>query len=396
MKQAIKKGSTIKRPSIADIKATLGLRTSQDGNKNLETSSANKPLEWIVMPQAFQEATKLSGFVMGVTNIITGWSNTGKSTLKNCAIAACQRQGILPVIFETENNFDFNYAIDCGMEATPVYGEVEVEDIDETTGDIIGTHVENKVIDYEGNFLYYDSAILAEKYGDNDYSTGKKSSKKRKVAVIEDIAYAINEILDYQDEGVIQQPICFFWDSIGSISGWKSYTSKVGNAMFDAASLSAAFNTIINNRIPSSKRIDNPYTNTLICVNKIWNNSMATMGLPSYKLKGGESFVFGARLICHLGSVGQASTKKLTATAKGQTYNYGIVTKIRITKNQITSLTYEGTICCLHNGIYSENDLDSYKKTYAKELLKKIETVGSRPLDASENDISFGEEECEE
>ena len=36
---------------------------------------------------------------MGRTSMIRGRSDTGKSTLKNCAIGAAMRQGILPIIF---------------------------------------------------------------------------------------------------------------------------------------------------------------------------------------------------------------------------------------------------------------------------------------------------------
>ena len=38
------------------------------------------------------------------------------------------RQGVLPVIFETEGNFDFQYAKDCGMDIEPIYGEIEDEE----------------------------------------------------------------------------------------------------------------------------------------------------------------------------------------------------------------------------------------------------------------------------
>ena len=51
------------------------------------------------MPSAFQEAVKLPGIPMGRTTMVRGWSDTGKSTLKNLAIAAAMRQGVLPVIF---------------------------------------------------------------------------------------------------------------------------------------------------------------------------------------------------------------------------------------------------------------------------------------------------------
>lgn len=395
MKQAIKKKEAITKPSIKDIKSKLKLDIKS--TEDLVKSSADKPMEWILMPKAYQEALKLPGFPQGYMSIITGWSNTGKSTVKNCVIASCINSGILPVIFETESNFDFQYAIDCGMKATPIYGEVEVEKVNQETGEIT-YETENRIIDYEGDFLYFDSSILAETYGNMDYSTGKPTKTKRKIAVIEDIAYAINDILDMQDRGEIMQPICFIWDSVGSLPSYKSYTSKSGNNMFDAGALSVAFNTILNNRIPSSRKVSNPYLNTFICVNKIWNDSMNSMGgAASIELKGGKSFFYAARLILHLGGVAKAATKKLTATAKGQNYNYGIVSKIKVTKNQLPTpynITYESEIACVHNGLCCVDEIDTYKKEHLKDILNRIQNLSENNSDSiTESDVEFVETE---
>ena len=73
---------------------------------------------------------------MSYVSTICGHPNTGKSTLINHAIVSAQRQGIVPVIYDTENNFDFQYAIDMGMDATPVYGDVNVEVVDQESGDV--------------------------------------------------------------------------------------------------------------------------------------------------------------------------------------------------------------------------------------------------------------------
>lgn len=393
-KQPIKK-KEFKKPSIASFKEKYGLTIKN--NDNLVVSAADKPLDFIPLPEAFADAIKLPGIPKGYLTIVTGWSNTGKSTIKNCLIASCINNGILPVIYETENNFDFKYAIDCGMKANPVYGDVEVEHVDEETGEITYT-TENRIINYEGEFIYFDNKILAEIYGENDYSTGKKLKTKRTEAVLEDIAYSINDLLDAQADGRIQQPICFIWDSIGSIQSYKSLESKTGNNMFDAGAISQAFSNIINNRIPSSKKISEEYTNTFFCVNKIWNDSMNSMGgVPSIELKGGKTFFYGARLIIHLGGVGKAATKKLDATAKGAKYVYGITTKIRTTKNQLPTpwnVTYEGEMSCVHNGLLSPNKLEEYKKTYVKEILAKLEENGAS--DVNEQDINFGEEETME
>lgn len=395
MKQPIKK-KDFKRASISSIKEKLNLTVN--GSEDLVKSSADKPMDFIVLPEAFSNAIKLPGIPKGYLSIVTGWSNTGKSTIKNCLIASCINSGILPVIYETENNFDFQYAIDCGMKAEPIYGDVEVEDVNQETGEVT-YHTERRIIDYTGDFIYFDNKILAEQYGNNDYSTGKQSKTKRKVAVLEDIAYSMTTILDMQDNGDIQQPICFIWDSIGSIGSYKSYVSKSGNNMFDAGAIAQAFNDIINNRIPSSKKVSEPYTNTFFCINKIWNDSMNSMGgVPSIELKGGKTFFYGARLILHLGGIAKSATKKLDATAKGNKYQYGIVTKIRTTKNQLPTpwnVTYEGEMACVHNGLLDPEQLDAYKKEYMKDILAKLEEGGTSSS-ISENDVEFSEEETDD
>jgi hypothetical protein len=329
-------------------------------------------------------------------SIITGWSNTGKSSCKNAIIASCINNGILPVIFETENNFDFQYAIDCGMKATPIYGEVEVEKYDEETGEIT-VEKEQRIIDYDGDFIYFDSRLLAERYGDNDYSANKKTKNKRKIAVIEDIATCITELLDMQDAGDIQQPMCFIWDSVGSIPSYASLTRNSNN-MYDAGALSQAFNIILNNRIPSSRSVNEPYTNTFICVNKIWNDAMNSMGgVPSIELKGGKSFFYAARLIIHLGGTAKAAVKKLTATVKGETVNYGIISKIKVTKNQLPTpynLTYESQVACVHCGLWDADDIDSYKKEHMRKIASMLEQQSNGKISSVKDDeIDFQEVE---
>lgn len=395
VKQAIKKKDGIKKPDISSIKSALNMTVNS--SEDLSKSSADKEMEWFVMPKGFQEAVKLVGIPQGITTIITGWSDTGKSSIKNCAIASAMRSGALVVIYETENNFDFKFAIDCGMQATPVYGDVEVEKVDEETGEII-VETEKKIIDYEGDFLYFNSTILADRYGDINHADGTRNpKKKRKQAVIEDIAYSINEILDLQDDGMIQQPILFVWDSVGSIPSFASVTRKVGNSMYDAKAMSEAFGYIVNNRIPSSKSISSKYTNTLLCVNKIWNDSMNSIsGLPSIELKNGKSLFYASRLILHCGGVAKASTKKLTATAKGQTYRYGTLSKLKVTKNQLQTpynISYEGDLALLHNGIWSPNDLDIYKKEYLKDIMSKLQENLSDGEEIEASDVEFNVED---
>ena len=391
MAQPLKKKET-KKFNINDFKSSMGIAV--ESVKDIKKSNADKPLDWIVMPEAFQEALKLPGIPCGYLSAVRGWSDTGKSTIKNCLIASAMRMGVLPIIFETEGNFDFTYARDCGMDIEPVYGDVE--EVDEETGE---AKLVNKIIDWKGNYILFTNNTICEFCGDNDYSTGTKKAKKRSTAVIEDIAYIINTFLDKQDDGELPMPLLFVWDSVGSIQGWKSYQSKVGNPMFDAASLSAAFGPIINNRIPSSRQVGAPYTNSFFVVNKIWNDSMnSAMGLPSIELKGGKSFFYAIRLLIHVGGAAKAATKKLKATLKGEEYQYGIVSKISVAKNQLPSpynITYNGTICCVHNGLVSEDKLDEYKKKCIPEIINRMRNiVGEGKIgEVKTTDVQFTEDE---
>ena len=368
-------------------------------------SNADKPLEWLIMPKAYQEALKLPGIPQNYVSLVVGHSNSGKSTLINHAIVSAQRQGLIPVIYDTENNFDFTYARDMGMEAEPVYGDVEVEVTDPETGEIV-TETRNVIVSYEGDFLYFNNAILAELYGKKDYATGKETAKTRKVAVIEDISTSINELLNAQDEGDIDRGFVFIWDSIGSISSYKSYKSATNNSMWDAGALSQAFNIIVNDRIPRSRKISSPYNNTFIAVNKVWLDSMSnpmTGAPPSLSLKGGNSMFYSARLIILCGGQLKASAKKLTAKAKGATYNYAIQTKLKVLKNQLPNpftVTYEGEVICSPHGMISVDGdaLEEYKKEYISDILKHLNEINTENGEVIDDntEITYDVEELDE
>lgn len=401
MAQPQKKAPIKKKNTISDLKAKMGFGVSVEKGELQNASNADKPIDWILMPEAFQDAIKLPGFPQGYVTTICGHPNTGKSTLVNHAIVSAQRQGIVPVIYDTENNFDFQYAIDMGMDATPVYGDVNVEVVDPETGDI-SIVKENRIIEYDGPFVYFNNAILMERYGDIDYSTGKRGGKKRNSAVIEDIVYSINEFLEAQANGDIDQGFLFLWDSVGSIGGLKSYNSKVGNNMFDAGTISAAFQDIMDNKIPSSRKVSAKYTNTMVMINKIWlDGTTNPVAPPSMEMKGGKSITYRSRLIILLGGQLKASVKRLSAVSKGLTYNYGTQTKIKVLKNQLPSpfnVTYEGEFICTDTGIIGTDKeaQDEYKKNRIPEILKKLHEIAvntGKDVELDGDDVDFVETE---
>mgnify|MGYP003472409161 FL=1 len=397
MKQAIKKGAGIKKKGISAWKEKVGLNATA---ANLAVSNADKPMDWLVMPKAFQEATRLTGFPIGYVSMIGGFSDTGKTTILNHVLVSAQRQGFVPVIYDTENNMDWKYLTDMGFEATPVYGEIDVEHVDPETGEVTYTK-ENRIITYDGDFIYFNNNILAAKYGQYDYSTGKETKNKRKEAVIEDIAASMKELLDAQDNGEIDQGFVFVWDSIGSINSYKSYKSVTNNNMFDAGSVSVAFSNILNNRIPSSRKMSSPYTNTMVAISKIWLDSMtAPMAAPTVKYKNGNTFFYACHgLIVHVGGALTSGTKKLKAVSKGATYRYGLETKIKVVKNHLPSpynVTYEGNMICTAHGLIDKEELPQYQKEHIGDMLAQLnEQLSKSNKTADIEDVVFTDEEEE-
>ena len=397
MKQAIKKGAGIKKKGISAWKEKVGLNATA---ANLAVSNADKPMDWLVMPKAFQEATRLTGFPIGYVSMIGGFSDTGKTTILNHVLVSAQRQGFIPVIYDTENNMDWKYLTDMGFEATPVYAERDVEHVDPETGEVTYTK-ENRIITYDGDFIYFNNNILAAKYGQYDYSTGKETKNKRKEAVIEDIAASMKELLDAQDNGEIDQGFVFVWDSIGSINSYKSYKSVTNNNMFDAGSVSVAFSNILNNRIPSSRKMSSPYTNTMVAISKIWLDSMtAPMAAPTVKYKNGNTFYYACHgLIVHVGGALTSGTKKLKAVSKGATYRYGLETKIKVVKNHLPSpynVTYEGNMICTAHGLIDKEELPQYQKEHISDMLAQLnEQLSKSNKTADIEDVVFTDEEEE-
>lgn len=396
-KQAIKKGAGIvKKSGISAFKEKKGMvYTPSDNNEVTIVSNADKPMEWLTMPDAFQEATKLPGIPIGYVTSIIGHSNTGKTTLLNHAMVSAQRQGYIPVYFDTENAFSFEYAVKMGLDATPVYGDVQVEDIDPETGEV-SYHIENRIVNWEGNFLYYNTTKLAEQYGTFDYSTGKDTTKNRGEAVLEDIARCMQELIIAQRDGEIDQGLVFIWDSVGSIGCYKEYKSLSANNMWAAGALSVAFMKVVNDLIPSSRKVSSKYTNTFIYINKVWMDNTTSPTQAIMRTKGGNAFKYATRLEILMGGQLTAGVKRLTATAKGLNYSYGTETKIKVLKNHLNAphnVCYEGPLVATDTGFISVESLEDYKKTHISVILKELQNRASDGIKVKETDIEFQETE---
>ena len=317
----------------------------------------DKELTWIPLSDSFHEALKIPGLARGYFTSFRGYSNTGKSTAIYEAVAGAQKIGDYPVIIETEGNWSWEHARNIGVKFEEV--------VDESTGE---------VLNYVGDFLFMNGDDLLKKYENVDYSNGKIGTKPlRFEPIIEDVARLMTELLDLQEEGGFDRNICFLWDSVGSLNGFQSVISKSSNNQWNAGSMETSFKSLVNHRLPASRRMGKPYTNTFAVVQKIWLDNMNTV----VKHKGGEAFFYSPRVIVHFGGILTHSTTKLTATSGGEKYQFGIETKVRCEKNQVNGVEEQGKLASTPHGYWNPAKIDDYKKEHKDYILNRLNSEAS-------------------
>lgn len=339
-------------------------------SKKLDDGVKEKPLEWIKLSSAFHKATGLPGFPKGYVSTIRGHSNTGKSTALMEAVLYCQKQGILPVIIDTENSWSWDRAKIMGIEFDDV--------VDEDTGE---------VVNYDGFFIYINNEHLIENYG-------KKHIKKALEATVEDVAEFCNDMLANQAEGDLPYELCFFFDSIGTLNCRKTIESESNNNMWVAGAYSSAFKALISHKIPASRKENKQYTNTFVAVQKIWMQANL-VGQPTVKHSGGDFWWFNPRVIFHIGGHATNSLKNHSATSGGKSYIIGTETKIATVKYQ---LTYDGTpltgnsIVSTPHGFVAPDEINDYKKDNRQYILDKLK-AGEEALIEYKSEGDVGNEQ---
>jgi hypothetical protein len=321
-------------------------------NKNLSTTSVKfKDQSWIPMSQAFTDALQIPGLPVGHITLLRGHSDTGKTTALLEAAIACQKMGILPVFIITEMKWNWEHARKMGLS----FEEVP----DQETGEIK---------DYKGFFIFID---------------------REKLQCIEDVSAFIADILDEQKKGNLPYDLCFFWDSVGSIPCRMSIEKSTNNNEWNAGAMSQQFGNFINQRIVLSRKESQPYTNTLVAINKVWVAKPETiMSQPTMNNKGGNTMYFDASLVVTFGNVSRAGTNKIKATKNGKEMEFAKRTKISCDKNHVTGITaVSKVIMTVHGFIHDDKKMiEDYKKKYSHEW---VEVLGSKTFDIVEEDDTF-------
>ena len=317
-------------------------------SKFLDQSVKFKPQRWIKLSEAFQDVISLPGIPMGHISLLRGHSDTGKTTAMLEAAVAAQKMGVLPVFIITEMKWNWEHAQQMGFEMEPV--------VDTETGEII---------DYKGFFLYIDRGALN---------------------TIEDVAAFIADLLSEQASGKLPFDLCFFWDSVGSIPCRLSVESNKNNNEWNAGAMSQQFGNFINQKVILSRKENQPYTNTLVAVNKVWvAKPNSPMEQPKMKNKGGDTMFFDSSLVVTFGNISNSGTSKIKATKDGKDVEFAKRTKISVDKNHVTGVQTKGTVTMTVHGFIADDKkaIDLYKKEHSKDWLQ---ILGSADFDVVEED----------
>lgn len=334
--------------------------------EKISSEPKDKDLSWVPLSKAWHDALKLPGFPRGFVSLVRGYSNTGKSTAFYEAIAGCQKIGDMAVVIETEGNWNTEHAKQIGVKF--------IETVDKVTGEIT---------EKPDGFILIRNQDLYNRYKNYNHQDSKMMTKPTRLEpVIEDVSLFISEMIQKQEDGIITKNMCFLWDSIGTLNCYKSAVSNSSNNMWNAGAM-GAFQAIVNFKIPASRSMESDYTNTMICVQKIWLDSMNGVVV---KHKGGEFMFFNSRIIVHVGGILTHGTKKLTAKALGQDFQYGTEAKIRCEKNHVTGIERNGTIASTPHGYVNPDELDAYKTKNRKFIHDALNV-------SHDVEVEFGEEE---
>ncbi len=328
---AKKKAKSLSEAVSAEVRSSFDLNKFKN-KKGLDKNVKFKDQEWIPLSKAFQDVTSIPGIPMGHIVILRGHSDTGKTTALIEAAVSAQKRKILPVFIITEMKWNWEHATQMGL-------DINIERDPET----------NEITDYNGNFIYVDRETLH---------------------TIEDVAAFILDLIDEQKKGALPYDLLFLWDSIGSVPCEMSVRSNKNNNEWNAGAMSTQFGNSVNQRITLSRKESSVYTNTLVCINKVWTaKAESPMGQPKLMNKGGFAMWFDSTFVVTFGNISNAGTSKIKAIKEGKQVEFAKRVNLQIDKNHINGMTTRGKIIMTPHGFINddEKELKEYKSSHAEE-----------------------------
>ena len=264
-----------------------------------------KPLQYVVMPEVFQNAIGLPGIPLGYSSQIYGLSDSGKTEILLKVAKEAVAQDIKPYLIITENKMDKDRLKDFGL----VNGENCV--------------IEEQIKTLEGVYNY--------------------------------ISMRVQDII----KGRIKQNCILLWDSWAGTYAEGSFkidedTGEIIQkfSVMKNAQVGGLYNPIVMERISKTREMNCDYSLGLLTLNQAYTSpAIPPATIPSIVPNGGNKIWFPLGL-----SVRIKEGQRYELTKDKKKYRIGLVAKLEVQKNHINGIYCEGEILLAGNEMYENTE----------------------------------------
>lgn len=283
--------------------------------ENIEISDVPlKKDKFVEVNDALKEVMGLPGIALGHIAQIYGKSDTGKTSLLFHIAAEAQKQDILPVMIITEGKVDWERAKSMGFDK------------------------ENAIVTEDLEFL-------------------------------EDAFDFIDKITSDVSMGELPHDVMILWDSIGNtlsrdeVEKKEDGTWEKKSTMMKAAKVISERMRVISKKINDTRKISYPKAVGLVVLNQAYAQPNP-QGLPIVVPYGGNAIWYRSSLVLKTDRV-----KKLSATKDGKDLTFGIVSRIEVQKNHISSVANKGEFVITADSIFANDPaaIKEYKESHREQ-----------------------------
>lgn len=293
--------------------------TKKAEKENIKNETVYKPLQYVIMPEVFQNAAGVPGIPLGYSSMIYGLSDSGKTEILLKVAKEAIAQDIKPYLIITENKMDRTRLEDFGL----INGENCV--------------IEEQIKTLETVYNY--------------------------------ISMRVQDII----KGRIKQNVIVLWDSWAGTyaEGTFSIDEETGeiNQKFSVmknAQVGGLYNPIVMERISKTREIICDYSLGLLTLNQAYTApAIPPATIPSTVPNGGNKIWFPLGL-----SLSIREGQRYETTKDKKKYRVGLVAKLKVEKNHINGIYSEGEI------LLAGNEMLENTEKNVKEVKEKFKNGG--------------------
>jgi len=272
--------------------------------KDEAVETVYKPLQYVNMPQCFQNAIGLPGIPLGYLSMAYGLSDSGKTEILLHIAQEAVKQDILPILVFSENKIEKLRLVEKGL----IAGENCIVEEHISVLEDFYDYVSMKVEDLKSNRLKMNCMILLD-------SIAGLPSK---------------ESFEVDKEGRINKKY-----------GPQKNAQTIGY-----------FNPIIAKRVASTREMNCDYSLGLFMVNQAYKQPPEFPGAPTTVVpNGGEKIWFTLGL-----SFEVKEGKRIKQTINGQNHEIALVCKLKVKKNHINGVYTEGSVVLAGSEMFDEDE----------------------------------------